>query len=190
MENVEKGFWGSSTWWLTPCMNWLPKPFFFFLKKGGKQHFATLTALSKWVCLVLYLHLFQRDFKAEGLVVVRVQGVLLHRRLLLLQALTSLQQLDLHIRICKRASISKSSDRDHQGKLMQTNCWPSCSPCNIYIPSVSRDADARDRSRYWFIGLCGRCCACGIWCCRSTIVSCTSRVYLLYSRSLWVLGLL
>ena len=47
-----------------------------------------------------YLHLFKGDLKAEGLVVVRVQRVLLHRRLLLLQALAALQQLNLHVGIC------------------------------------------------------------------------------------------
>ena len=48
-----------------------------------------------------YLHLFQRDLKAEGLVVVGVQRVLLHGRLLLLQTLAVLQQVDLHVRIWK-----------------------------------------------------------------------------------------
>lgn len=46
-----------------------------------------------------YLHLFQWDFEAEGFIVVRVQGVLLHCRLLFLQTLTPLQELDLDIRI-------------------------------------------------------------------------------------------
>lgn len=49
----------------------------------------------------VYLHLLQGDLEAEGLVVVRVQSVLLHRRLLLLQSLTALEQLDLHIGICR-----------------------------------------------------------------------------------------
>lgn len=38
-----------------------------------------------------YLHLLERNLKAEGLVVVRIQSVLLHRRLLLLQPLSVLQ---------------------------------------------------------------------------------------------------
>lgn len=47
-----------------------------------------------------YLDLFKWDFKAKGLVVVRVEGVLLDCRLLLLQPLAVLHQVDLHIRIC------------------------------------------------------------------------------------------
>lgn len=50
---------------------------------------------------VPHLHLFQGDFKAEGFIIVRVQGVLLHCSLLFLQTFTPLQQLDLYIRICK-----------------------------------------------------------------------------------------
>lgn len=48
-----------------------------------------------------YLHLVLWDLKAEGLVVVRVQCVLLHCRLLLLQSLAVLQKMNLHIRICR-----------------------------------------------------------------------------------------
>lgn len=50
----------------------------------------------------MYLDLFKRDFKAKGLVVVRVEGVLLDCRLLLLQPLAVLHQVDLHIWICRR----------------------------------------------------------------------------------------
>lgn len=49
----------------------------------------------------MYLDLFKRDFKAKGLVVVRVEGVLLDCRLLLLQPLAVLHQVDLHVWICK-----------------------------------------------------------------------------------------
>lgn len=48
-----------------------------------------------------YLDLFKWDFKAKGLVVVRVERVLLDCRLLLLQPLTILHQVDLHIWICR-----------------------------------------------------------------------------------------
>lgn len=44
--------------------------------------------------------MFKGDFEAKGLVVVRVEGVLLDCRLLLLQPLAVLHQVDLHIRIC------------------------------------------------------------------------------------------
>lgn len=44
-----------------------------------------------------YLHLLKRDLKAEGLVVVRIQSVLFHRCLLLLQPLPILQQVNFHI---------------------------------------------------------------------------------------------
>ena len=44
-----------------------------------------------------YLDLFKRDFKAKGLVVVRIQSVLFDCRLLLLQPLAVLHQVDLHI---------------------------------------------------------------------------------------------
>lgn len=47
-----------------------------------------------------YLDLFKGDFEAKGLVVVRVEGVLLDCRLLLLQPLAVLHQVDLHIWIC------------------------------------------------------------------------------------------
>lgn len=48
-----------------------------------------------------YLHLVLWDLKAEGLVVVRVQCVLLHSRLLLLQSLAVLQKMNLHVGICR-----------------------------------------------------------------------------------------
>ena len=44
-----------------------------------------------------YLDLLQGHLEAEGLVVVGVQSVLLHRRLLLLQPLPIQQQVNLHI---------------------------------------------------------------------------------------------
>lgn len=48
----------------------------------------------------IYLDLLKRDLEAEGLVVIRVEGVLLDCRLLLLQPLSILHQVDLHVRIC------------------------------------------------------------------------------------------
>ncbi len=48
-----------------------------------------------------YLHLVLWDLKAEGLVVVRVQCVLLHSRLLLLQPLAVLHKMNLHVGICR-----------------------------------------------------------------------------------------
>lgn len=53
-----------------------------------------------------HLHLLERNLKAEGLVVVRIQSVLLHRRLLLLQPLSILQQVDFHIGIYELKSWS------------------------------------------------------------------------------------
>lgn len=47
-----------------------------------------------------YLDLLKRDFEAKGLVVVRVEGVLLDCRLLLLQPLAVLHQVNLHVGIC------------------------------------------------------------------------------------------
>lgn len=44
--------------------------------------------------------MFKGDFETKGLVVVRVEGVLLDCRLLLLQPLAVLHQVDLHIWIC------------------------------------------------------------------------------------------
>lgn len=49
-----------------------------------------------------YLHLLERNLKAEGLVVVRIQSVLLHCRLLLLQPLSILQQVNLHVGIWRK----------------------------------------------------------------------------------------
>lgn len=46
-----------------------------------------------------YLDLLERNFKAEGLVVVGVECVLLNRRLFLLQPLTVLHQVNLHVGI-------------------------------------------------------------------------------------------
>lgn len=46
-----------------------------------------------------YLHLLKRNLKAEGLVVVRIQSVLLHCGLLLLQPLPILQQVNFHVGI-------------------------------------------------------------------------------------------
>ncbi len=54
-----------------------------------------------------YLDLFKWDFKAKGLVVIRVEGVLLDCRLLLLQPLAVLHQVDLHIRICRGKAKNK-----------------------------------------------------------------------------------
>lgn len=48
----------------------------------------------------IYLDLLKRDLEAEGLVVIRVEGVLLDCRLLLLQPLSILHQVDLRIWIC------------------------------------------------------------------------------------------
>lgn len=50
-------------------------------------------------CGLSYLDLFEWHFEAEGLVVVRVEGVLLDCRLLFLQSLPILHQVDFHIRI-------------------------------------------------------------------------------------------
>ena len=47
-----------------------------------------------------HLDLLEGHLEAEGLVVVRVQGVLLDRGLLLLQPLAVLHQVDLHVRVC------------------------------------------------------------------------------------------
>ena len=75
----------------------------------------TLTERSHWSGLItqryhpphapllavrIYLDLFKRDLEAEGLVVIRVEGVLLDCRLLLLQPLSILHQVDLGVRIC------------------------------------------------------------------------------------------
>lgn len=54
-----------------------------------------------------YLDLFKWDFEAKGLIVVRVERVLLDCRLLLLQPLAILHQVDLHIWIC-RAKVQHS----------------------------------------------------------------------------------
>lgn len=59
-----------------------------------------------------YLHLLERNLKAEGLVVVRIQSVLLHRRLLLLQPLSVLQQVNLHVGIWRREEEEKDVVRD------------------------------------------------------------------------------
>lgn len=47
-----------------------------------------------------HLNLLKGDLKAEGLVEVGVQGLLLHRRLLLLEPLPILHQVDLHVGVC------------------------------------------------------------------------------------------
>lgn len=47
-----------------------------------------------------HLDLLEGDLEAEGLVEVRVQRLLLHRRLLLLESLAVLHQVDLHIGVC------------------------------------------------------------------------------------------
>lgn len=51
--------------------------------------------------------MFKGDFKAKGLVVVRVEGVLLDCRLLLLQPLAVLHQVDLCVRICREKEAIK-----------------------------------------------------------------------------------
>lgn len=62
-----------------------------------------------WECSdKTYLDLFKWDFKAKRLVVVRVEGVLLDCRLLLLQPLAVLHQVDLHIWICIQRKITFS----------------------------------------------------------------------------------
>lgn len=59
-----------------------------------------------------YLHLLERNLKAEGLVVVRIQSVLLHRRLLLLQPLSVLQQVNLHVGIWRREEVEVDTVKD------------------------------------------------------------------------------
>lgn len=61
--------------------------------------------------LLLYLHLLQRNLKAEGLIVIWVQCVFLHCCLLLLEPLSVLQQVDLHIGICNRCIRSHATLR-------------------------------------------------------------------------------
>lgn len=58
-----------------------------------------------------YLDLFKRDFKAERLIVVRVEGVLLDCRLLLLQPLAILHQVD---RSFARVNRAERAAKEHR----------------------------------------------------------------------------
>lgn len=68
-----------------------------------------------------YLDLFKGDFKAKGLVVIRVEGVLLDCRLLLLQPLAVLHQVDLCVRICREAMKRRQSVEDTNLLLFSTS---------------------------------------------------------------------
>lgn len=62
----------------------------------------TLVKIYFVICFIetpSHLHLLKRNLKAEGLIVVRIQSVLLHCCLLLLQPLSVLQQVNLHVGI-------------------------------------------------------------------------------------------
>lgn len=84
-----------------PLINHLrPNVCFFPPPQWSTRPLRDLGALRAVIGGETYLDLFKWDFKAEGLVVVRVQGVLLDCRLLLLQPLAVLHQVDLRIRIC------------------------------------------------------------------------------------------
>lgn len=58
-----------------------------------------------------HLDLLEGDLEAEGLVEVRVQGLLLHCRLLLLEPLAVLHQVDLHVGVCAEAAGEALSTR-------------------------------------------------------------------------------
>ena len=59
--------------------------------------------------MFLYLYLFEGNLEREALVVVRVEGAFLNRRLLLLDPFSVQQQRDLHVRICDVTSATDSA---------------------------------------------------------------------------------
>lgn len=71
-----------------------------------------------------YLYLLKGNFKAETLIEVRIEGVFLDRRLLLLDPLPVLLQNDLHVRIFE---IRRESGVDLvqilNGSVVVANCW-------------------------------------------------------------------
>ncbi len=83
-----------------------------------------------------YLHLLKRNLEAEGLVVVWIQSVLLHCRLLLLQPLAILQEVNFHVGIWrKRAEILINLIN------MPSTCMSGLQSCNA--PTDGANAEAR-----------------------------------------------
>lgn len=84
--------------------SWDPEPS--PTKRGCSEVFGECPALDLPILICLrsteckHLDLLEGDLKAEGLVEVGVQGLLLHRRLLLLEPLAILHQVDLHVGVC------------------------------------------------------------------------------------------
>lgn len=71
-----------------------------------------------------YLYLLKGNFKAETLIEVRIQGVFLDRRLLLLDPLPVLLQNDLHVRIFEiRRESAIGLVQILNGSVVVDNCW-------------------------------------------------------------------
>lgn len=71
-----------------------------------------------------YLYLLKGHFKAETLIEVRIQGVFLDRRLLLLDPLPVLLQNDLHVRIFEiRRESAIGLVQILNGSVVVDNCW-------------------------------------------------------------------
>lgn len=71
-----------------------------------------------------YLYLLKGNFKAETLIEVRIEGVFLDRRLLLLDPLPVLLQNDLHVRIFEiRRENGIGLVQILNGSVVVENCW-------------------------------------------------------------------